>query len=599
MSEQIMRILNQLVVDVADKSFRNSEIPAIIYEAPTGYGKTTSSLNFYHVSRSYGLASGLIHVLPMRSIATELYCKMINSISDNLPNHCKEVGVDPIIKETMSKLSLSQDEIGYQFMDFIDPSKTPYFLKAILITTFNSFFHNLARFTVSELWKSRKHYETPRASILTSCMVLDEAHLYGGDPGSGDEKSLFTALVVSVKSLVEARVPILIESATLPDQLINILRSVIRDSGANPKIVSFKHGIKCGDNLMDGNVLECHDDEYLSKCLQLNWNTDVVSDDKVIDVVKNHVMSGHKVLVVRNTVEKAIETYCKLKEDLDDVELIHGRFTAKDRAKKLKLCRKAKIVVSTQVIEAGVNLSFNVLITDAASPSSVVQRAGRVLRYFEDRDAYVYVVESEGDYVYDREITTNFTSSLKNLVKDLKHVIDWRIPSDKTVDGRVSFLTLINQTYQGAIFNIDPRKYVMFSDVISSPTISQKVLSSTYAEFPGLLYSSILFPIYVGDGKLPDNLHELIENSVPLSLDFISSNLPTLLESKDGKLSVLELKCDEDFNVCELTKNEIDVQSIKKPIELLNPNQYRSGIPLSFVAKPKTYSQDLGLVVKK
>jgi len=64
-------------------------------------------------------------------------------------------------------------------------------------------------------------------------------------------------------------------------------------------------------------------------------------------------------------------------------------FTLRDRRRKLReareLLRRGGIVVSTQVIEVGVDLDFKALITEAAPLSSLVQRVGRVNRGLERR----------------------------------------------------------------------------------------------------------------------------------------------------------------------------------------------------------------------
>ncbi|MEM2207017.1 MAG: hypothetical protein QXK16_07340, partial [Sulfolobales archaeon] len=151
-----MRVLNELIEELTERVAREGGYPVLIYEAPTGYGKTVASINFYRVLSKYYMSSGLIHVLPMRSIATEFYCKVVNSVSGDEVSYCKEVSEDPIIGKAIRELRLAKHDIGYQFMDFIDSSKAPYFLKTVLITTFNSFFHNLARFPIAELRKYRR-----------------------------------------------------------------------------------------------------------------------------------------------------------------------------------------------------------------------------------------------------------------------------------------------------------------------------------------------------------------------------------------------------------------------------------------------------------
>lgn len=594
-----LRVLNEIVIKASENVLKNSGVPAIIYEAPTGYGKTSSSIAFYSTLNKYGATSGLIHVLPMRSIAIELYCKVANALGQ-FSEYCKEFESDEVIAKAVNALGIPYVDVGYQFMDFIDPSKSPFFLKTILITTFNSFFHNLLRFPVGELRKYRRHYEVPRAAIFTSGIVFDEAHLYGGDPGIGSEKSLITAFIVSVKTLAEARVPLLIESATLPDQLRNLLKKVIRDAGMAPKLISFRYGgNKCGSEDVDYSDVECYDEEYASTCLNVKWVTKVINEESVVDIVKQHVNSGRRTLVVRNTVEKAINTYLKLKELFDGVELIHGRFTKSDRALKLIKCRSANIVVSTQVIEAGVNMSFDVLITDSASPSSIVQRAGRVARKCEGGEAYVYVIESSGDGVYDEELTKIFTAKLKN-VDYLGYMIEWRIPSSSLINNRVSFLNLVNESYQGISLELDPEKYVNFIDVISRPIVRHEDLEGVYKRFKGLLYTSLLFPIYVGD-VVPGSLSELIHNSIPLSLDFIKNNLSKILKLKDDLVLVIALKCGGELSKCELVEYGIARNVLEAPVKLLmyrwSDNDH-SIIPLSFVGRPEVYSKEVGLALR-
>ena len=596
-----MRVLNELIEELTERVAREGGYPVLIYEAPTGYGKTVASINFYRVLSKYYMSSGLIHVLPMRSIATEFYCKVVNSVSGDEVSYCKEVSEDPIIGKAIRELRLAKHDIGYQFMDFIDSSKAPYFLKTVLITTFNSFFHNLARFPIAELRKYGRHYEIPRTSIFTSSVVLDEAHLYGGDPGSGDEKTLFTALVVGIKALVEARVPILIESATLPKQFTEAVINMVRATGVNPKVISFRYGVRCG-NAVGNTVLECHDDEYVVKCLSLKWFTKVIDDEAISRIVEHHTSVGHRVLVVRNTVGKAVKTYLKIRERLneDEVEIIHGHFTTKDRTEKLSRCRKAKVVVSTQVIEAGVNISFNTLITDAASPSSIAQRAGRVLRMFEDEDAYVYVVKSDGDGVYDKSVTINFTSKLVEITEKSNYNIDWRIPSNKLIDNRISFLKLINDVYQGLDLEVDSKRYVDFVDIISSPIISQDRLNMIYRKSEGLIYSSILLPVYVGMRPV-QTLNELIENSVPLSTNFIRVNLNKILEVDGDGLSVIVLiEGDSDEPSTYIGESKMPLKILEDPVEFLTRSLSGNGqtlIPLAFIARPEVYNKVTGLVV--
>ena len=93
--------------------------------------------------------------------------------------------------------------------------------------------------------------------------------------------------------------------------------------------------------------------------------------------------AGTLTLVVLNTVEAARAVYKALRGGSADVTLLHSRFRGVERAALMAevTARPAdRIVVATQVVEAGIDLSAAVLITEAAPWPSLVQRAGRCNR---------------------------------------------------------------------------------------------------------------------------------------------------------------------------------------------------------------------------
>lgn len=96
---------------------------------------------------------------------------------------------------------------------------------------------------------------------------------------------------------------------------------------------------------------------------------------------------GTRTLVVVNTVRRAQGVYAELKkrEPHAELVLIHSRFRPADRAAHLERLLAepgpaGTIGVCTQVVEAGVDLSARVLITDLAPWPSMVQRFGRCNR---------------------------------------------------------------------------------------------------------------------------------------------------------------------------------------------------------------------------
>lgn len=105
---------------------------------------------------------------------------------------------------------------------------------------------------------------------------------------------------------------------------------------------------------------------------------------------------GARTIVVLNRVEAAQAVYTALGKLVDDdgpdVVLLHSRFRPADREAHMARAiadpgDAGTIVVSTQVIEAGVDVSSQTLLTETAPFSSIVQRLGRCNREGDDPDA--------------------------------------------------------------------------------------------------------------------------------------------------------------------------------------------------------------------
>ena len=99
---------------------------------------------------------------------------------------------------------------------------------------------------------------------------------------------------------------------------------------------------------------------------------------------------GTTTLLVVNTVARAQAVYKNVSQSLapSQCTLIHSRFRSSDRQLQMDKLpkprdRKNLVIVATQAIEAGIDLSAARLITELAPLPSLVQRFGRVNRYGE------------------------------------------------------------------------------------------------------------------------------------------------------------------------------------------------------------------------
>lgn len=113
-----------------------------------------------------------------------------------------------------------------------------------------------------------------------------------------------------------------------------------------------------------------------------------IGDSKALaqEIVRGH-QSGSRTLVVVNTVPRARGLYQDIakRRPAAGLVLIHSRFRPKERREKIRQLleepsAEGAIVVSTQVVEAGVDVSARTLFTELAPWASLVQRFGRCNR---------------------------------------------------------------------------------------------------------------------------------------------------------------------------------------------------------------------------
>lgn len=133
---------------------------------------------------------------------------------------------------------------------------------------------------------------------------------------------------------------------------------------------------------------------------------------QMAELAVNHHQPGTLTLIVVNRVKRAQRIYEALTRaekkgkqttpplyDPSRVALVHSRFRRADRQRHEALLfgEGNRIVVATQAVEAGVDVSARVLITELAPWSSLVQRIGRCNRRAEFTDAKVLWMDIEPD----------------------------------------------------------------------------------------------------------------------------------------------------------------------------------------------------------
>lgn len=126
--------------------------------------------------------------------------------------------------------------------------------------------------------------------------------------------------------------------------------------------------------------------------------------DDAIDVIVDGANSGAACAWIRNSVDEAIDAAESLRRRGIDAHLLHARYALGDRKdiERFMIERVGKegtgragfVVVATQVIEASLDLDFDVMVSDIAPVASLIQRAGRLWRHMAERPANTRPVPS-------------------------------------------------------------------------------------------------------------------------------------------------------------------------------------------------------------
>jgi len=154
-------------------------------------------------------------------------------------------------------------------------------------------------------------------------------------------------------------------------------------------------------------------------------------------VVGRH-RSGGRTLVVCNQVARAQAVFQAVRKAGIPSALLHSRFRPGDRqrAQTEALDRAfSGVIVATQAIEAGVDLSCDTLITEACPWSSFVQRAGRCNRYGEHAEARVVWVTPPTDTKAAAPYTPEALAQADTLLTDLEDVGPASLASIPMPDG--------------------------------------------------------------------------------------------------------------------------------------------------------------------
>lgn len=345
-------------LDAAVRSGRS-----VILQAPTGAGKTRAALfPFLDAWRNDPAAfpRQCIYAVPMRVLANQFEAEYRKVVND----YANRFGL-------LNKVSI---QTGARPED-------RRFEADLVFTTIDQ---ALSSFLTVPYSLGNRQMNLNAGALIGSYLVFDEFHLFPIDEsGSG---ALATTL--QILQMLKGVTPFVLMTATFSKTMIARLAKLL---DAEPITLSPKE------------VMAIPSQQGKRRSYQ--FRAEALSAEAIITDLQAH--RRRRVIAICNTVERAQALARELRSDERlagvAVELLHSRFYTRDRKTKedsirtefgegrAALANQPMILIATQVVEVGLNITCDALHTDLAPAAAIIQRAGRCARFADEAgDVYIY-----------------------------------------------------------------------------------------------------------------------------------------------------------------------------------------------------------------
>ena len=341
----------------------------IIVIASTGIGKTEGALLWAGDSKTF-------YTLPIKVSINAIYKRIWD---ENYYDKNKFTFLHSDAKSIMRK----DEEIDDYQLKYIE---TRHLIYPLTICTVDQLFYFVFKSLGTEKYA---------ATLKYSKIIIDEIQSYTPD--------IISFLIFGLKVVNDLGGKFCIMTATLPPIVKYFLEETIGKE--NIKIAE-KPFYKEDDK---GNIIIRHKIEYAEGDFDYK---------KILKKAKDK-----KVLVICNTVRRSQDVYIELKKENKqniEINLLHSRFIFKERKEKEtkiqefaptkegKRNNDAGIWISTQIVEASLDIDFDVLYTDMCSADSLLQRMGRCYRnrIYKENEPNIFICDTKVGVgtVYDKDI---------------------------------------------------------------------------------------------------------------------------------------------------------------------------------------------------
>ena len=357
------RSIQEQVLNMKDKE-------DIIIQAPTGCGKTETSLLWSNKVQNKNKSRRIFYLLP--------YTASINALYKRLKEQGISVGV---LHSKVKSLLLREDDI-----DNIQEE-------------IQLFQKNTKQITISTIYQilkvvfSAKNWEMMLAQFKNSIFIIDEIHCF--------DIEQFTLLVETLRWLKqEYDINICVMSASIPTNMLNIIK----------------------DRLDISKIVQAEQKDYLVRH-KINYCNKTIFDD--IEYINKQINRNKKVLICVNNVDTSQELfqYFKNKYPKKNIKLIHGRFNARDRSLIENGIDECDILIGTQAIEVSLDIDFDIMFTEIAPFDSLLQRFGRVNRKGLKGISNIYIYNQYNKSIYNKDIISRTLGMIDEIINKDEGVI--------------------------------------------------------------------------------------------------------------------------------------------------------------------------------
>lgn len=366
----------------------NPDNNIIIVEAPTGIGKTKL---FLDMIRKYRNKKRLIYFAPFLALSDDFVDK-IEDITEKYDQNYNILVYNSIFSGKLGdKYDNEEDETNTLDKKDVKDFDVESFNFPFVITT--------TQRLLMTIFSNKDSDKLKLLSLADSILVIDEiqivpSHILG----------ILMDILYELSQKLNFKVIIL--SATIP----YIIKEKIKDK-ANVAIINSTN---------DENLQQIIDNyrKETKKMIEYEKYEPDLAYKKIISNIKEE----GKTLVMFNTREKARDFAKKLKDINKEFFYITSGVRKKDREERIKSIRKATncIVISTQTLEAGVDLDFDKVFRECAPLSSIIQAMGRLNREAKHKESVLTVFNildgkyPKPYYKFEVDLSSEFLEKIKD-----------------------------------------------------------------------------------------------------------------------------------------------------------------------------------------